>query len=104
MAIARHLSYVIAVVREREGITAVFEERAKEALSLSAEKVEGPFALISFSTITALSEHGITAKISAALAREKIPSNFFAGFYHDHVLVPYDMKEKAMAALLSIEK
>jgi hypothetical protein len=38
---------------------------------------------------------GFTKKLSDA----RIPANVFAGFYHDHVFVPYGMKDKAMAAL-----
>ena len=92
-----YLSHIIAVVREKEGVTAVFEEAAKEPLSAYSEKkFEGPFALITLSATTDLQAVGITAAVSSALAKEKISANVFAGYYHDHILVPYESKEKAV--------
>lgn len=100
MGIAGYLNYFAAIVRENEGITAVFEEAAKEPLSAYTEKkFEGPFALITLSATTDLHAVGITAAVSGALAKEKIPANVFAGYYHDHLLVPYGMGEKAIAAI-----
>lgn len=100
MGIAGYLNYFAAIVREKEGITAVFEEAAKAPLEAYTEKkFEGPFALITLSTPTDLHAVGITAAVSGALAKEKIPANIFAGYYHDHLLVPYELKEKAAAAI-----
>jgi hypothetical protein len=103
MALAGYLKFVVAVVREKEGITVVFDGAAKEGLRLYSEKeFEGPFALISFGAQTSLSATGITAAASSALAKEKIPANFLAGFYHDCVLVPYASKEKALKVLSAV--
>ena len=100
MGIAGYLPYLAAIVREKEGITAVFEEAAKEPLlAYSEKKFEGPFVLITLSTATDLQAVGITAAVSSALAKEKIAANVFAGYYHDHLLVPYGMKDKAIAVI-----
>lgn len=100
MALAGYVRYFVAIVKEKEGITAVFEEVAKERLKLYSQKgFEGPFALITFSAETSLSATGITAAASGALAKEKIPANVIAGYFHDHVLVPFGMREKAMKIL-----
>jgi len=100
MGIARHLSHVKGIFREEEGITIIF---SKEILSnvqqLTEKKIEGPFALITFCAQTSLHDVGVTAGFTAALARAKIPANVFAGYHHDHVLVPYEKKEAALALL-----
>jgi len=100
MALAGYVRYFVAIVREKEGITAVFSEDVEENLRLySQKKFEGPFCLITFSAATSLNATGITAAASSALAKEKIPANVIAGYYHDHVLVPYERKDAAMAVL-----
>ena len=103
MGIAGYLNYFVAIVRENEGITAVFEEAAKEPLTAYTEKkFVGPFALITLTAATDLHAAGITAAVSSALAKEKIPANAFAGYYHDHLLVPYSSKEKAAKILSAL--
>ncbi len=103
MALAGYVRYFVAIVKEKEGITAVFEETAKERLKLySQKKFEGPFALITFTATTSLDATGITAVASSALAKEKIPANVIAGYFHDHVLVPFGMKEKAVKILAAL--
>jgi hypothetical protein len=42
------------------------------------------------------------AKITTALAKEGISVNAFSAYYHDHLFVPYDRKEDAMAALAEL--
>lgn len=42
---------------------------------------------------------GLTAAVSAALARADIPANMIAGFHHDHILVPEDRADEAVACL-----
>ncbi len=103
MALAGYVGYFVAIVREKEGITAVFSEDALESLRLYAQKkFEGPFCLITFSAATSLNATGITAAASSALAKERIPANVIAGYYHDHVLVPHGMKEKALKILAAL--
>ena len=100
MALAGYIRHFAAIVREKEGITVVFSDDAKESMRLySQKKIEGPFCLITFEAATKLDATGITAAATGALAKEKIPANVIAGYFHDHVLVPYAMKEAAMACL-----
>ena len=103
MGLAGYLPYFVAIVRENEGITAVFEEAAKEPLSAYSEKkFEGPFALITLAATTDLNAVGITAAVSTALAKQKIPANVFAGYCHDHILVPFSSKEKAVKIISAL--
>jgi len=66
--------------------------------------MEGPFALITFKAETSLHDVGLTAEFSTALARAKIPANVFAGYHHDHVLVPFELREAALSALQKLQK
>ena len=100
LGIARYLSHVKGVFREDEGVTIIFsKEILAQVRELTEKKIEGPFALITFRAQTSLHDVGITADFSTALARAKIPANVFAAYHHDHVLVPYEKREAALAAL-----
>lgn len=84
----------IGMIRESEGTTLV----------IPTNETDGEiFALISLINKTQLIQTGITAKFSNALLEAKIPCNVFAGFYHDHIFVPFDMKEKAIEIISLIE-
>ena len=103
MGIARYLTHVKGVFREEEGVTIIFsKEILAQVQQLTEKKIEGPFALITFKQEASLRDVGITAQFSAALAAAKIPANVFAGYHHDHVLVPYDKREAALNALRNL--
>ncbi|MFA6489128.1 MAG: ACT domain-containing protein [Candidatus Micrarchaeia archaeon] len=103
MALAGYVKYFVAIVKEKEGITAVFSEDIRENMGLySQKKIEGPFCLITFEAKTSLGAVGITAAASSALAKEKIPANMVAGYFHDHVLVPFEKKDAAIACLAKL--
>ncbi len=97
MGLAGYLNHIKAIVREKQGVTAVFTGAAKEPMQKYSEKeFVGPFALITLFAATDLQAVGITAAVSSALAKEKIPANFFSGYFHDHLLVPYESGGKAL--------
>lgn len=105
MNLAGYLQYIAAVFREKEGITFVFTEELHSIVgSLSSEKIAGPFALITLAVDSDLLSVGLLAAVTSALAREKIPCNAFSAYHHDHLLVPYDMKDKALASLKKLQK
>jgi len=100
MTLANYLSYIVAIYKEDEGLTVAFREEVKAPLStITSKEVQGPFALITFGAQGSLYECGVTARFSKPLSDAKIPANVYAGYFHDHVFVPYEMKDKAMAAL-----
>jgi hypothetical protein len=100
MALANSLDTILAIFREEEGLTVVFSEDALEEISaLTEKKVEGPFALITLSVQSDLMAVGFLARITAALAAEKISVNAFSAYHHDHLLVPLDRGKDAMACL-----
>jgi hypothetical protein len=82
----------LAMVREAEGLFAV------------APAEGGGFGRISLGVHSALEAVGLTAAVSAALAARGIASNIIAGKHHDHILVPLDRADDALAALIALSE
>jgi hypothetical protein len=87
---------VEAVVRENEGVTFVVERSV--AASAGCD-VRFEAVWLTVDVHTSLDGIGLTATMSAALLAESIPCNVLAGFYHDHLLVPLELADRAVAAL-----
>ena len=85
-----------AVVKEAEGTTLVLDAAAARAAGLP---FEGEWAWLSLEVHSSLHAVGLTAALSGALAGAGIPANVIAGFLHDHVLVPSDRADEAVAVL-----
>jgi dihydrofolate reductase len=86
----------VVTVREPEGLTVVLS--APDAV---AAGLDGRFecAWIQISATSALDAVGLTAAMAAALTADGIACNVVAGFHHDHVFVPVDRVQDALAAL-----
>jgi GNAT superfamily N-acetyltransferase len=87
---------LVASIEEVEGRTVVLREEDARRLGLVAHY---PSAWITLTAPTALSDVGILAGVTAALAREGISVNPFAGVHHDHLFVPHAQGEAAMRVL-----
>ncbi len=92
---ATHLAAEI-VVRESEGVTVVLPQAAADEQGLTYDFVAGWITLQVHSALDAV---GLTAAFATALAEHGISANVVAGYHHDHVLVPIDDLERAIAAL-----
>ncbi|WP_216665419.1 ACT domain-containing protein [Pseudoruegeria sp. HB172150] len=81
--------------------TALFREPEALSLIVDAEHApaEMPMRMIRLRVHSALDGVGLTAAVSGALAQENIPANVVAGYHHDHIFVPEDLAEQAMAVL-----
>ncbi len=86
----------LATVDEEEGTTMVLERHEADAFRLGHA---GTFAWITLTVHSSLDAVGLTAAVAAALAGRNIPCNVLAGFHHDHLLVPSDRADEAVAAL-----
>ncbi|WP_282168467.1 ACT domain-containing protein [Ruegeria atlantica] len=80
-----------------------------EGLSLIVPIDAAPAGAISMKCITlrvhsSLEGVGLTAAVSDALAQSRIPANMVAGYHHDHVYVPSNLAEKAVAVLLDLQQ
>ncbi len=86
----------VVTVRESEGITLVLPaDRAAEA------GLTGTFRCrqITLRVASALTAVGLTAAVATALTADGISCNVVAGYHHDHLFVPVDDADRAMAAL-----
>jgi hypothetical protein len=104
MNLSMYLEYIVCIYREEEGLSVVFQEDIQEEIdAMSEEKVVGPFALISLNVYSDLMAVGFLAKITQALAKEKIGGNTFSAYHHDHLFVPYERKDDAMKVLKKLQ-
>ena len=88
-----------AKIREKEGITLILtcQEAHKRDIPYEQE-----WALITLDVFSSLQAVGFTAIISKALSDNGISVNMIAGFYHDHLLVPYSRKQEAYMILKNL--
>ncbi|SDL14275.1 ACT domain-containing protein [Tessaracoccus oleiagri] len=87
---------VLASVVEPEGLSVVVAQEDADRLGLAYDFVAGWITLRVHSSLAAV---GLTAAVSAALADASISCNVIAGFHHDHLLVPIDRLDEALAVL-----
>ena len=84
-------TFAFACVREAEGTTVVLPTGSEES---------GPsFARITLQVQSGLLGVGLTAAVATALAEHAIACNVVAGFYHDHLFVPWDRRHDALNLL-----
>ena len=86
----------IATFEEREGMSAILEESAASERGLTVAFRAAWITLTVYSDLHAV---GLTAAISTALAAEGISCNMLAAVSHDHVFVPVDRADDALAIL-----
>jgi hypothetical protein len=79
----------IAIIREDEGLSAIGTDPA------------GQWARISLGVHSSLEAIGLTAELSSRLANSGISANIIAGLFHDHLFVPWDRRDDALACLRS---
>lgn len=91
------------------GASAMIDEGATTAYVVDADSDLGAQAAfrgawLTLTVHTALDAVGLTAVVATALAGHDIPANVIAGLYHDHVLVPEDRADDAMAVLRDLRR
>lgn len=91
----------IAVIRELEGWTVVVRREDADARGLSYAFVG---RWITLQVHSALEAVGLTAAFSTALGNAGISCNVFAGYYHDHILVPSPDAHRAVAVLRNLSQ
>jgi hypothetical protein len=87
---------MIGTVEEDEGLTVI---APLDQLAAAAIEHSGPLAKISLTVHSSLEAVGLTASVSAALADAGISANVVAGYFHDHIFVPWDRRDQAIAVL-----
>ena len=87
---------VFATVAEDEGTTLVLRRDEAEAAALRPEWF---CARITLRVDSQLVDVGLTAAVSSRLASHGISCNVIAGLAHDHLFVPEDRGDEALALL-----
>lgn len=92
---------IIASVREAEGLSVIVPEQVAVDQGLAISFTAAWITLTVHSDLAAV---GLTAAFSQALATAGIGCNVVAGVHHDHLFVPFEMAERAMAALGALSR
>lgn len=90
-----------ATISEEEGLTVVLPQARADALDLPYDFVA---AWITLRVHSALEAVGLTAAFSTALAQAGLSCNVLAGLHHDHLLVPYERRDEALAVLRALAR
>jgi hypothetical protein len=92
---------MLATVREPEGLSVVVREPDAQALGLPVLFRAAWITLMVHSELQAV---GLTAAFAGALAAAGIACNVIAGARHDHVFVPVDRGQEALAVLRQLQR
>ena len=84
------------IFEEAEGTTLILRREEAEAQGLAAEF---PCRMITLEVHSSLAAVGFIARIATELARAGMGVNPVSGFFHDHLFVPEDRAEEALAVL-----
>ena len=91
----------VALLREAEGWTVVAEESQIQRAGLP---VLFRAAWITLTVRSDLHAIGLTALFSTALADARISCNVIAGANHDHLFVPIELADQALAILRALQR
>ena len=86
----------IATFREAEGLTAIVPKQQAESLGIG---YQFECAMVTLDVHSSLDAVGLMAMVSTALAEEQIPCNVVSAYYHDHLFVPFEERERVMRLL-----
>ena len=91
---------IVAVMRETEGVSVVMTET-----DAVRQRIPHEFrsSWITLTVTSALEAVGLTAAFAQALGDVQISCNVIAGHHHDHLFVPVDSTDAALAALRSLQ-
>ena len=85
-----------ALIHEQEGVTHVVRRAIADEEGWAYDFVA---AWITLRVHSSLAGVGLTAAVSHSLAAAGISCNMIAGYFHDHLLVPLDRADDAVAVL-----
>jgi hypothetical protein len=91
----------IAWFREAEGVSLILP---RDAAILLGHGEEPPMRQITLKVNSSLEGVGLTAAVAGRLAEHGIACNMVAAFHHDHLFVPADRAEEALALLEQLQR
>jgi hypothetical protein len=86
----------VCVFRETEGFTLILRRAEAERLGLAYTY---PCRMITLTVHSSLEAVGLLACVASVLAERGISVNVVSAYYHDHLFVPVERAEEAVAAL-----
>ena len=89
----------LGTFREQEGITIIITPQQANDNNLAFDMT---WACITLEVHSSLAAIGFLAAITNQLARAGISVNTISAFYHDHLFVPWEKKQCAMAELATL--
>ncbi|MFF4953084.1 ACT domain-containing protein [Streptomyces chattanoogensis] len=89
----------VVTVAEPEGVTLVVRQEDADRAGLGYDFVAGWITLRVHSALDAV---GLTAAVAAELAGAGLSCNAVAGYFHDHLFVPYDAAGTAVRLLSAL--
>lgn len=91
----------LATYREDEGMSLILPLEVAATAGLDTTL---PMRCITLQVHSALDGVGLTAAVADALAGAAIPCNVVAAYHHDHIFVPEDRTDDAMACLTALSE
>ena len=95
------LTYVVASIREHEGITLVVDEEIALGIGVPIAFTAAWITLKVKSDISAI---GLASAVSVALANVGISCNVVSGIHHNHFFVPVEQAQRALNVLLALQQ
>jgi hypothetical protein len=89
----------LGMFKEMEGWTVYARKTDTDHAGISCTQAWACITLMVYSSLEAV---GFLAEISRRLAEANIPVNVISAYHHDHLLVPWFLKDAAMRILSSI--
>lgn len=90
----------LASFREEEGLSFVVPIAVAEQAGCPTDQA---MRRITLNVYSALDGIGLTAAVASALADNGIACNMIAAYHHDHVFVPSESSDKALAILQGLQ-
>ncbi len=91
----------VAAIKEAEGLTLIIPRKQADQHQITYAAV---FKKITLQVQSSLEAVGLTAVIAKTLTDHGISANVVAGYFHDHIFVPENLADKAMAALQGLTR
>lgn len=89
----------LGVFREAEGVSLIC---TPDEAACAGLRGSGRFRRITLTVHSSLDAVGLTARVAHALAAEGIACNVVAAYFHDHLFVPAERADDALAALRAL--
>ena len=85
---------------EDEGLSLILPKDQADRLGLAYDAPMKQITLMVFSSVSGV---GLTAAVTAELAKERIPANVVAATQHDHIFVPAKHSDAAIKLLRKLQ-